>query len=834
MDELVNKPPPFDPHADPVAEEQRLRQLNLEDFWEDNDFDESLTGGPAGSPMSCPSDFDLSSNLQMRRVIPRAGGPGGIGGPLISTTTLESSRIGPSCLQSIASSFLSGNNPDPGWLTITQGLRVELIVRAISPLTSSELCLGTARAPWESAASSGGGNQNRRGQQQASMVVKVVPISDNDGGELVALTNQLQSIARADHKNILAVKKVHLTRFPDNKGSVLAIAYERCSTSLYTTIADGYRSLSRGGGLPRGLAGRMSPGRSFTATSAATGKIGELLSAIHRFHSMGMTHCRICPSNIFIDADANLKLGDFDSKYGLLRGFDNKQFLAEPVAVWAAPEVTDCLLEGGDIRSHVDWKKADVFSAGMCIFLALTGQHPFGTFADDDRLAAAGAAANCRSSGVQSMLFVEGKDAVIDNMRKLNFVNQHLLYGSPLLLDLVMRMLVNRTEVGDLLAHPLFWDFYGLARFITRLPADDSVDGHGLKALGETCPVPWTGAVMPEEWKLVLGGLTPMDFKDTAGDLVRAIRAVLSRHKASGCGLCSSSSDTENLQTSLHHMVTCFVNRMASKFPAMVVRIWDASRLGPLMDRETVNSLTDVLMRNHLSWMNSRPRPMPQPDGRTLMLPSHSFVREYYLMCGQLAEGESMKVSVLGPDESPEILASIVAMAASGGGNPCRSVDPSILSCMLNSFGAMMRSDMLPPNVPKSFVVSLIEAAGSTVSNAASPSLSPSPSPSCGGVYYSTVLKPHLPSGATTATSSPSFVPLSLGPMALGSPLNDESKTRRGSSCDGWEYAVACPPTMTALQPRISALGMNNPDEEDESPPPGFQSVWQSMADDGL
>jgi serine/threonine protein kinase len=850
MDELVSKPPPFDPHADPAQEEQRLRQLNLEDFWEDNDFEESLCGGPAGSPMSGPSDFDMSSSLQMRRVLHRTGGSGGLGGPLISTTSLESSRIGPSCLQSLANSAsVGGGNPDPGWITLTQGLRLELIVRAISPLTGGELCLGTARAPWEAGAASANGNQNRRGQQQASMVVKIIPIDESDS-ELMSLMNQLQSVARSEHKNILAIKKVHLARLPD-KSAALAIAYERCSTSLYTTIADGYRSR----GIPRGLAGRMSPGRSFTATSAAVGKIGELLGALHRFHSMGMTHCRISPSNVFIDADANLKLGDFDSKYGLLRGFANEQFLAESVAVWTAPEVTDCLLAGGNIKQDIDWRRADIFAAGLCVFLALTGQHPFGTFADEDRLAAAGAAANCRSMAGQS-LFVEGKDEVIENMRNLNFVNQHLLYGTPLLLDLVMRMLVNRSDVSDLLGHPLFWDFYALARFFTRLPADDSPEAVVIKTLGDSCPIPWTSAVLPEEWKHVLSPQTPMDFKDSVGDLVKAIRSVLHRHKSSGCGLCSSSADSETPAGHQHHfLVTTFVNRMAGKFPAVVVRAWDASRISAALTSvgrtaEIVN-LKDVFLRNHLSWTNSRPRLLAQPDGRSVMLPSHTFVREYYRVCGSILDDpklsfDKLKKQNLASDESAEILASIVALAASASSQPSpsvRPVDPAILSSMLNSFGSMMRSDMLPPNVPKSFVISLIEAAGS-VTGAPTPVLTPSPSPSA-GVYYSTVLKPQpspslqLPSGATTAASSPAFVPLSLGPMAIGSPkkgspLHGEAKDRRGSSCDGWEYAVACPPTMTSLQPRVSALSMHNADDEDNSPPPGFQTVWQSMADDGL
>ena len=817
IDELVSKPP-----LAAETDDMRLRQLNFEDWWEDNDFDESLQS--AGSPMSTASDFDVIS-LQMRRVVHRAGGGGS---SLITTTSLESSRIGPSCLQHIANVLTNNgaNNPDPGWVTLTQGLRVELVVRAISPLTHAELCLGTARAPWENGAASASGNANRRGQQQASMVVKVISIEETSSEpELMALMNQLQSIARSEHKNILAVKKVHLARFPSG-GTALSIAYERCSTSLYSTVADGYRSRS---GLPRGLAGRMSPARSFTPTAAAVGKIGELLSAVQRFHSLGMSHGRICPSNIFIDADANLKLGDLDSKFGLLRGYDNEQFLAESVCTWMAPEVTDCLLTGGNVRTDLDWKQADVFAAGLCVFLSLTGQHPFGTFADEDRTGAAGAAANCRLYSGAS-LFVEGKDAVLDNMRSGNMVNQHLLYSSPLALDLVMRMLLQRSEVGELLTHPLFWDFYSIARFVTRLPLEEPGP---LRTICDTCPVPWTNAVEADEWKLFLTG-SPVDFKDSVSDLLRAVRIALARHKGSGCSLCNSSADSDGSTGTLQHLaVTAFVNRMVARFPAVVVRAWDASRV----------SDNDAFRRNHLSWMNSKPRVLVQPDGRSFMLPSHSFVREYYLAVGALLEGRDFTP---GPDESAEILAAIVAQAAQAAadhrspmhhlpdapvGSPMRSVDPSTLSSMLHSFGSMMRSDMLPPNVPRAFVMSLIEAAGTHMS---SPVITPSPhpSPTNAGVYYSTV-KPssmggvQLPSGSTTAVSSPAFAPM-LGSPKKGSPPH--GRDRRMSSCDGWEYAVACPPTMTESE--SAGHGMSALDcEEDESPPPGFQTVWQSMAD---
>lgn len=826
MDELVVKQLAAQPsfgvaHIDPVAEDQRLRQLNLEDFWEDNDFEDVMCS-------SAGSDFSELASLQMRRVVHRTGS-GGV--PLITTTSLESSRIGGSCLQSLTSSLTNNgaSNPDPGWITLTQGLRVELVVRGVSPLTGAELCLGTVRAPWETGAASVSGNQNRRGQQQASMVVKVIPIlSETDPEAILALTNQLQTIARSEHKNIISVKKVHLVRFPVGTGSALAVAYERCSTSLYSTVAEGYRLRPGGSCFPRGLAGRMSSaGRQFTATSAAVGKISEFLSAVQRFHSLGMIHGRICPSNIFIDADANLKLGDFDSKLGL--GRDN--FLAESVvACWMDPELIPVLER--EKEKINDWKRADVFATGLCVFLALTGQHPFGTFSDEDRTAAAGAAANFRPGPVASQ-FVEGTEKVLENMKNLSFVNQHLLYGTPLLLDLVMRMLVSRTEVSDLLSHPLFWDFYSIARFITRLDDASPV----IKTVCETCPVPWTGCVTQEEWKLILGGgmKSPIDFKDTVLDLLRAIRQALGRHKASGCELCSCSAAAESAdQTSCgnqHHLVSIFVTRMVSRFPAVVVRAWDASRIPSICGSANL----EAFRRNHLSWMASRPRPVAQLDGSAEMLPSHAFVREYYVLVKTLLRAEDMMVStkmLLGRDESPEILASILAMVegarSSENNNNGVSVDPSILSSMLNSFGSMMRSDMLPPNVPKSFVVSLIEAAGG------SPAVTPSPS---SGVYYSTVTSLHLPSGATTAASSPVFAPvLAVASPRKGSPMSSSvGRHRRMSSCDGWEYAVACPPTMMDLGPRNGPHSLSALEgEEDESPPPGFQTVWQSMAEDGL
>ena len=840
VDEVVSKPSTSlshsiynNGHPSEGPEDVGLRQLNFEDFWEDNDFDDLNNNsggcsnvGPNGSPIGGSSDFEMMS-IQMRRVVHRNGSGGN--NLIISSTNLESSRIGPSCLPSLSSSLVI-NNSDPGWITLTPGLRVELVIRAISLLTGSELCLGTARAPWESGAASNSGlsntaqnsSGNRRGQQQATMVVKIIPIPGSSDSDVSSLMNQLQSLARSDHKNILCMKKIHLIRrgAGGNEPNVaLAIAYEKCSTSLYTTVAEGYRHRV---GRPRGLAGRLNAGRSFTPTSATVGKVGELLSAVQRFHSLGLSHCRICPSNIFIDADANLKLGDCDSKFGL--GVCVDAFLSESVAAWMAPEAAEILATNA--QKKIDWKRADVFSTGLCVFFALTGQHLFATFADEEKTAAAGAAAICPSG-----LFVEGRESLLSNMHSGNLVNQHLLYTNPSSLDLVLRMVISRTEVGDLLNHPFFWDFYGVARFVTRLPWGEGEPDQIVKEFCQVCPVPWTSALSPEEWRLVLGeGGSPMDFRDTVYDLLKAIRLVLAKHKASGCGFCNSTEGDETVSLSQHTAVTVFVSRIVARFPSVLIRAWDAQKISSMLSlKDYCAKFADVFTRNHLSWMSYLPRLIAQPDGRSLMLPSHSFVREYYLVVDSLVSAGSEMCGCVA-DESPEIMASIVSQAAAAvASSPDlkpSSVDPSILSSMVNSFGAMMRSDMLPSGVPRSFVMSLIEAAGSQLSTATStpsPHAAFLPSPMlASGVYYSTVMKPApLPSGSTTAVSSPGF-----------NKQISPSRRRMSSMDGGWEYAVACPPTMLDALPLPSHTLLDG--EDDESPPPGFQTVWQSMADDGL
>jgi serine/threonine protein kinase len=818
MDELVSKPPG-------VSDDMRLRQLNFEDFWEDNDFDvftSSSDQAPTGSPiLSSMGEYPSSDMLQMRRVVQASR-------MLITSTNLDSSRQGPCSLQSMG---LACNPDDPGWLTLVQGLRIELVVRAVSPLTGAELCLCTARAPWENAASANGNTANRRTQQQASMVVKIIRIESDRDPEFVSLMNQLQTLSRSEHKNILPIKKIHVAK-PSDSTTLVVIAYERCSTSLYTTVADGYRSRVGGGALvsPRGLAGRMNPGlrKPFPPTSAGVGKIGELLTAVQRFHSLGMVHGRICPSNIFIDADAALKLGDFDSKLGLAK---NEELIPDSVSCWM----------GHDMELS---KQNDVFSAGMCIFLSLTGQHPFATFADEDRTGAAGAA-NSVAGG--NGLFIESISQLRSNMKNLDSINQHLLYNCPLALDLVSRMIIGRTDVGDLLTHPMFWDFYAAARFITRLPievgSDERTGCSPRKGENRTagplpgrsvayefcasCPVPWTAGVLTEEWKLISLNATPMDFKDSVADCLLAIRMALAKHKTSGCPMCTTSEEGKDfeLATMQHTAITEFVCRILARFPAVAVRAWDAGRIAakftdPVGFDKSV--IAPLINRNHLAWMGI---------GSAVSVCSHEFVREYYKAVAVSLGEMSGKEFKSGRDESEDIVMAIQRGTAVPPHSPSLTApsvptDPQVIASMVNSFSAMVRSDMLPPGIPKQFVYSLIEAQ----QHMQSPPMHPASSPAA-GVYYSTVkpsMQPpslQLPSGATTAaTNSPAFVTV-MSPR-------ESPRNRRMSSCDGWEYAVACPPTMLDL--RHSASLVHADGDEDESPPPGFQAVWQSMADDGL
>jgi hypothetical protein len=146
------------------------------------------------------------------------------------------------------------------------------------------------------------------------------------------------------------------------------------------------------------------------------------------------------------------------------------------------------------------------------------------------------------------------------------------------------------------------------------------------------------------------------------------------------------------------------------------------------------------------------------------------------------------------------------------------------------------------------FVLSLIEAAATTTSCVGggrigpmitTPSITPSPQPSptasaslppsSSGVYYSTVMKPQ--SAVTTAASSPAAA-FSLGPSVMmtssssgihpsspkGSPMiMSAARDRRMSSCDGWEYAVACPPAMYNIDSgNLPPLGFGDLDNEDE------------------
>ncbi|KAG3197908.1 hypothetical protein PC128_g6432 [Phytophthora cactorum] len=95
-------------------------------------------------------------------------------------------------------------------------------------------------------------------------------------------------------------------------------------------------------------------------------RLAELLQAVHQ---SGIIHCDLTLENVMVSQDlSRVWLIDFGGAYNLLDGHHNQQMTGTPGFV--APErVQDPLVP--------PTPKTDVFSLGIVIFQALTGQHPY-------------------------------------------------------------------------------------------------------------------------------------------------------------------------------------------------------------------------------------------------------------------------------------------------------------------------------------------------------------------------------------------------------------------------------------------------------------------------
>ncbi|KAM7280842.1 hypothetical protein ACFE04_007976 [Oxalis oulophora] len=100
--------------------------------------------------------------------------------------------------------------------------------------------------------------------------------------------------------------------------------------------------------------------------------MSQLMSAIDHVHKCGVAHRDIKPDNIFFDLDNNVKVGDFGSAVVV---YDEERMMGGCCSgvvgtpYYVAPEVLSGMEYNGE--------KADVWSAGVVLYIMIAGFPPF-------------------------------------------------------------------------------------------------------------------------------------------------------------------------------------------------------------------------------------------------------------------------------------------------------------------------------------------------------------------------------------------------------------------------------------------------------------------------
>ena len=410
----------------------------------------------------------------------------------------------------------SNAQSDPSaWISISGAIRIETVIRARSPVVSSELCRALVSRT-DTAGLAAKKITPPSGLPTQYCLAKVIQVNASSQAA-VHLIQELQTIAKTEHRNLVSVKRVHVGSMPSG-GQMICLALEQASTSLAQAVADGYRA----DGTVRGLARKLNP-HNGTTTMAACQRISDLVAGLQRLHFIGSAHGRLCPGNVLIDAEAGFKLSDFMGKLGLLQfaldGDENacKPYLDENQQIWQSPELTKALKSGSVVP---DLKKADVFSLGCVVFYAMTGQHPFGSI----------------------------NEGIVENMASDFVTNQHLLYSCPLVLDLCLRCLAanpdNRADVNELSRHPLFWDLDMTRNSLASVCLEDAFLQYELR------------------WKEVAGTPETGGYEDTIAGAIKFLIDMWANINSMGIGAISS-----------------LWVKVLDALPQIVIRVWDAQRM---------------------------------------------------------------------------------------------------------------------------------------------------------------------------------------------------------------------------------------------------------------
>jgi len=101
----------------------------------------------------------------------------------------------------------------------------------------------------------------------------------------------------------------------------------------------------------------------------ALGCMKQVLSALDYAHSLGIVHRDVTPSNIILTSDGGVKLTGF----GLAKGTQDNQLTTPGTVIGSLNYISPEQIKGS---AKLDGR-TDIYSAGVVLYEALTGQRPF-------------------------------------------------------------------------------------------------------------------------------------------------------------------------------------------------------------------------------------------------------------------------------------------------------------------------------------------------------------------------------------------------------------------------------------------------------------------------
>mmetsp|Transcript_6950 Transcript_6950/g.6123 ORF Transcript_6950/g.6123 Transcript_6950/m.6123 type:complete len:451 (+) Transcript_6950:32-1384(+) len=181
------------------------------------------------------------------------------------------------------------------------------------------------------------------------VALKIMKSSENKSGKQkkVLFENEITALKDLDHKSILKLKDYSHKEFVKNSfGKLLEVNYISMEYAQNGEFFD-----------------YIAEGEKFSEKTVRF-FFHRIIESLDYIHSQGYSHRDIKPENLLFDSEFNLKLADF--------GFSTKKLLSSErrgTFGYMAPEVL--------AQFEHDPKRADLFSAGVLLFIMMTKHCPF-------------------------------------------------------------------------------------------------------------------------------------------------------------------------------------------------------------------------------------------------------------------------------------------------------------------------------------------------------------------------------------------------------------------------------------------------------------------------